>query len=104
MAEHESKIVEFGELKSKGFGTECNISDLKGKTLLIHDVQFVKVNSRNGEVEIPIFDVECENKRFKAHSWSSVIAKQAKTIKEAIDQGKVVKAKIIKMKNYYQFA
>lgn len=99
-----NKIVEFGEIKKRSLDSVGGLTELRGKTLLITDVEFQEMGSLGEVAVVTVEYTERGKKRIeKRHTFSKVLISQLKAVKEYIEQGMKVQAKLTKRRNYYTF-
>jgi hypothetical protein len=94
--EKEEEVVEYHPSKKIADldGTEP-LTNIAGRTIIIEDVEFYETG------RYTIAKVKAKEGVFR--TTSEVLVKQLKEIKQLTDQGKKVKAKVIKRGRYYTF-
>lgn len=95
-----SEIIEFGEIHKGDIDSDGHLGDMVGKIMHIKAVEFGKLETL-GDYAVVTAQVGNEIKRL--HTFSAILIKQLKKIEPYVAQGKIVKAKLIKRKNYYTF-
>ena len=99
---NEKKVIEFNEIARRTLDSVGSLSDLVGQTIYITDVEFRELGNL-GEVAIVVYHPANSDELVKRHTFSQVLIEQLKSIKDYLDQGYEVKAKIVKRKRYLTF-
>jgi hypothetical protein len=94
----EEKVVEFKEVYRGSLMSDGQLTELVDKSFIIRSVE-VQEMGKYGEVAIAT--IELGGKVERRHTFSSVLIKQLKAIKEFTDKGKRVKCTLRKVKRYY---
>jgi hypothetical protein len=94
--EKEEEVVEYHPSRRiEGLDGTERLTDMAGKTITIEDVEFIEAG------RFTVAKVKAKEGVFR--TTSEVLVKQLKEIKQLTDQGKKVKAKVIKRGRYYTF-
>ena len=96
--EEEKAVVDFKEVYKGSLASNGQLTEMVDKTFLITSVEIQEMG-RYGEVAVATIELNGVVQR--RHTFSSVLVKQLKAIKEIIDEGKKVKATLRKVKRYY---
>jgi len=82
--------------------TRVSINDILGQTIYIYDIAFFKSNFDDSDRAVVRAFTDDERKIF-FYTGSTVLLQQLKTIKPAIEQGKIVRAVIRRRKGRGKF-
>jgi hypothetical protein len=94
----EEKVVEFKEVYRGGLGSDGQLTELVDKTFIIKGVEIQEMGKYGEVAVVTIIYDRVEQRR---HTFSAVLIKQLKAIKEFTDKGKKVKCTLRKVKRYY---
>jgi hypothetical protein len=94
----EEKVVEFKEVYRGGLGSDGQLTELVDKTFVIQGVEIQEMGKYG---EVAIATIELNSKVERRHTFSAVLIKQLKALKEFTDKGKKVKCTLRKVKRYY---
>ncbi len=92
-------MKKFGEIYKGELKSEGQLTELVGTTFVIKAVEIGTLGGKLGEYAIATVNTGKETKRL--HTFSSVLIKQLKRVKEYTDKGEEVEATLRKVKNYY---
>jgi len=94
------EVLDFSELDIRvGLDSAGRLLDLLNKCVEF-DMTTLEIQ-QFGEREVAVISVSYDNRSEKRHTFSEVIIKQLKAIKELYSNMRIT-AKIIKVRNYYQ--
>lgn len=86
-----------GELESDG-----QLTELVNQKFIVEDVEFKNMSGKLGEVAL--VQVDLGGQKLKLHTFSSVLIKQLRAIKQYINKNNdTVEVTLRKTKNYYTF-
>jgi hypothetical protein len=94
----EKGVVEFKEVYRGGLGSDGQLTELVDKSFIIKGVEIQEMGKYG---EVAIATIELNGKVERRHTFSSVLVKQLKAVKEITDKGKRVKCTLRKVKRYY---
>jgi hypothetical protein len=94
----EEKPIEFKEVYRGGLGSDGQLTELVDKTFIVKNVEIQEMG-KYGEVAIATIMYDRVEQR--RHTFSSVLIRQLKALKEYTDKGKKVKCTLRKVKRYY---
>jgi hypothetical protein len=94
----EEKVVEFKEVYRGSLQSDGQLTELVDKTFVIQSVEIQEMGKYG---EVAIVTIAGNGKVERRHTFSSVLIKQLKAIKEFTDKGKKVKCTLRKVKRYY---
>jgi hypothetical protein len=96
--EEEKAVVEFKEVYKGSLQSNGQLTELVDKTFVIQGVEIQEMGKYG---EVAIATIELNSKVERRHTFSAVLIKQLKAIKEFTDKGKKVKCTLRKVKRYY---
>jgi hypothetical protein len=94
----EEKVVEFKEVYRGSLMSDGQLTELVDKSFIIKGVEIQEMGKYG---EVAIATIELNGKVERRHTFSSVLVKQLKAVKEITDKGKKVKCTLRKVKRYY---
>jgi hypothetical protein len=94
----EKGVVEFREVYRGSLMSDGQLTELVDKTFVIQGVEIQEMGKYG---EVAIATIELDGKVERRHTFSSVLVKQLKAVKEITDKGKKVKCTLRKVKRYY---
>mgnify|MGYP000380216681 CR=1 FL=1 len=94
------EIVEFSSIYKGSLGSDGRLTDYVNEIMVIEDVEFKEIDNYG---EVAIVTVQLGREKLKLHTFSQVLMKQLKAIKEHTDKGKKVRARLTRRKRYYTF-
>ena len=97
---NEEEIVEFSDVYKGSLGSDGRLTDYVNEIMIIEDVEFTEIQNYG---EVAIVTVRIGKGKLRLHTFSQVLMKQLKAIKEITDQGKKVRARLVRRKRYYTF-
>jgi len=96
--EEEKAVVDFKEVYRGSLQSDGQLTELVDKTFIITGVEIQEMG-KYGEVAVVTLSFNGAVQR--RHTFSTVLLKQLKAIKEYTDKGKKVKVTLRKVKRYY---
>jgi hypothetical protein len=96
--EEEKAVVEFKEVYRGSLQSNGQLTELVDKTFVIQGVEIQEMGKYGEVAVVTIIYDRVEQRR---HTFSAVLIKQLKAIKEFTDKGKKVKCTLRKVKRYY---
>jgi hypothetical protein len=94
----EEKVVEFREVYRGSLMSDGQLTELVDKSFIIKGVEIQEMGKYG---EVAIATIELDGKVERRHTFSGVLVKQLKAVKEITDKGKKVKCTLRKVKRYY---
>jgi hypothetical protein len=91
-------VVEFKEVYRGSLMSDGQLTELVDKSFIVKSVEIQEMGKYG---EVAIATIELNGKVERRHTFSSVLIKQLKAIKEFTDKGKKVKCTLRKVKRYY---
>jgi hypothetical protein len=96
--EEEKAVVEFKEVYRGSLQSDGQLTELVDRTFIIKGVEIQEMGKYGEVAVVTIIYDRVEQRR---HTFSAVLIKQLKAIKEFTDKGKKVKCTLRKVKRYY---
>jgi len=94
------EVVKFSEVYKGSLNADGRLTDFVNEVMIIEKVEFAEISNYG---EVAIATVRIADSTLRLYTFSQVLIKQLKAIKEIVDQGKKVEAHLVRRKRYYTF-
>ncbi len=94
------EIVEFSEVYKGSLNADGRLTDYVNEIMIITNVEFNEIPNYG---EVGIATVKLGKETLRLYTFSQVLIKQLKAIKEFTDKGKKVRVHLVRRKRYYTF-